>query len=158
MEAPRRDGSVQSLLRAAESRLFPRSPSANLSRAPTELAAVQFPTIWRNVSSPADPRYLQKPSFQKAEASGALLPGADKDPGPGPSAPEVAIDSGVVVFSGEATLALARLAYSETFKGCTARGVAEGASALRLELYSDLLLALKTGAAAGVSWLWVLVL
>ncbi|CAN0144795.1 unnamed protein product, partial [Hapterophycus canaliculatus] len=62
---------------------------------------------------------------------------------------EVAIDSGVVVFSGAATGALATLAYSETFKGCTARGVAEGASALRLELYSDLLLALKTGAGAG---------
>lgn len=55
----------------------------------------------------------------------------------------------MVVFSGEATSALARLAYSETFKGCTARGVADGASALRLELYSDLLLALKTGAAGG---------
>lgn len=54
-----------------------------------------------------------------------------------------------MVFSGEATLALAQLAYSETFKGCTARGVAEGASALRLELYSDLLLALKTGAPGG---------
>eukprot|EP00903_Cladosiphon_okamuranus_P018207 g16748.t1 len=90
-------------------------------------------------------KYLQKPSFQEAEASGAFLPGL------GPSAPEVAIDSGVVVFSGEATSALARLAYSDTFKGCTARGVAEGASALRLELYSDLLLALKTGAAAGGS-------
>lgn len=59
----------------------------------------------------------------------------------------MAIDSGVVVFSGEATGALAKLAYSETFKGCTARGVAGGASALRLELYSDLLLALKTGSA-----------
>lgn len=111
---------------------------------------VKFPTNWRNhLAQPPlthAARYLQKPSFQEADASGALLPG----PGPGPSAPEVAIDSGVVVFSGEATSALSRLAYSETFKGCTARGVAEGASALRLELYSDLLLALKTGAAAGV--------
>ncbi|CAN0559410.1 unnamed protein product, partial [Ectocarpus sp. 12 AP-2014] len=56
--------------------------------------------------------------------------------------PEVAIDSGVVVFSGAATRALTSLALSETFKGCTSRGVAGGASALRLELYSDLLLAL----------------
>ncbi|CAM9823165.1 unnamed protein product, partial [Ectocarpus sp. 13 AM-2016] len=57
----------------------------------------------------------------------------------------VAIDSGVVVFSGAATQALTSLAHSETFKGCTSRGVAGGASALRLELYSDLLLALRTG-------------
>lgn len=101
-------------------------------------------------------RYLQKPSFQEAEASGAFLPGSlppdgnkrapENEPESENPAPEVAIDSGVVVFSGEATSALARLAYSETFKGCTARGVAEGVSALRLELYSDLLLALKTGA------------
>lgn len=98
-------------------------------------------------------RYLQKPSFQEAEASGAFLPrNPEGGETPGNDSetprPEVAIDSGVVVFSGAATSALAGLAYSETFKGCTARGVAKGASALRLELYSDLLLALKTGGAA----------
>lgn len=108
---------------------------------------------------PCAPRYLQKPSYQEAEDSGALLRGSvgegapESGPESGPesrnptlSAPEVAVDSGVVVFSGEATSALAKLAYSETLKGCTARGVAEGASPLRLELYSDLLLALETGA------------
>lgn len=104
-------------------------------------------------------RYLQKPSYDEAENSGAFLPAsksaagedtAESSPGnPETSPPEVAIDSGVVVFSGAATAALTTLAYSETFKGCTARGVAEGATALRLELYSDLLLALKTGSAAG---------
>lgn len=96
-------------------------------------------------------RYLQKPSYQEAETSGAFLPSnpdGEETPenGSGNPKPEVAIDSGVVVFAGAATWALARLAYSETFKGCTARGVAQGACALRLELYSDLLLALKTGA------------
>lgn len=94
-------------------------------------------------------RYLQKPSIDIAQASGAFLPSQDDHEatqGTGsPSRPEVAVDSGVVVFSGQATAALARLAVSETFRGCTARGVAEGAPALRLELYSDLLLALKTG-------------
>lgn len=122
---------------------------------------IQQRTILALPSLPGSPRYLQKPSFQEAEASGAFLHGApDGEEGappesagprgensaPPPSAPEVAIDSGVVVFSGEATSALAGLAYSETFEGCTARGVAKGAPALRLELYSDLLLALKTGA------------
>lgn len=61
----------------------------------------------------------------------------------------MAIDTGVVVFSGTATAALVRLATSEAFKGCTARGVADGATALRLELYSDLLLALRTEESAG---------
>lgn len=85
-----------------------------------------------------------------AQASGAFLP-SERDnneappQGAGNPRPEVAVDSGVVVFSGQATAALARLAVSDTFRGCTARGVAAGASALRLELYSDLLLALKTG-------------
>lgn len=74
------------------------------------------------------------------------------NPNHDPSAnPEVAIDSGVVVFSGAATQALTSLAHSETFKGCTSQGVAGGASALRLELYSDLLLALRTGGATGES-------
>lgn len=63
-----------------------------------------------------------------------------------PAQPEVAIDTGVVVFSGAATAALVRMASSEPFKGCTSRGVEEGATALRLELYSDLLLALRTDA------------
>lgn len=63
-----------------------------------------------------------------------------------PLQPEVAIDTGVVVFSGKATAALVRMASSEPFKGCTSRGVEEGAAALRLELYSDLLLALRTDA------------
>lgn len=96
-------------------------------------------------------RYLQKPSLAVAEAEGAFLSPnpSDKtcDSGSGNPAPEVAIDSGVVVFSGAATVALRGLAVSDTFKGCTARGVAGGAAALRLELYSDLLLALKTGSA-----------
>ena len=96
-------------------------------------------------------RYLQKPSLAVAEASGAFLPPNPSDKtfenGSGNPAPEVAIDSGVVVFSGPATVALRSLACSDTFKGCTARGVAGGAAALRLELYSDLLLALKTGSA-----------
>ncbi|CAN0345900.1 unnamed protein product, partial [Ectocarpus sp. 12 AP-2014] len=105
-------------------------------------------------------KYLQKPSLEEAEASGAFLnPGgmvtpknesgnANRDPS---ADPEVAIDSGVVVFSGAATRALTSLAHSEAFKGCTSRGVAGGASALRLELYSDLLLALRTGGATGES-------
>lgn len=101
------------------------------------LSANEQPTI-RHLNPPPLRRYLQKPSFGEAEASGAFLPSS--------SHPEVAIDSGVVVFSAAATAALAGLAYSEMFRGCTARGVAGGAAALRLELYSDLLLALKTGA------------
>ncbi|CAN0024648.1 unnamed protein product, partial [Ectocarpus fasciculatus] len=105
-------------------------------------------------------KYLQKPSREEAEASGAFLNpdgmGTPKTESGNlshdPSAnPEVAIDSGVVVFSGAAAQALTSLAHSEAFKGCTSRGVAGGASALRLELYSDLLLALRTGGAAGES-------
>ncbi|CAB1121170.1 FK/GFPP [Ectocarpus sp. CCAP 1310/34] len=105
-------------------------------------------------------KYLQKPSREEAETSGAFInPGSmvtpnneSGNPNHDPNAnPEVAIDSGVVVFSGAATWALTSLALSETFKGCTSRGVAGGASALRLELYSDILLALRTGGATGES-------
>lgn len=114
--------------------------------------SVPHPTKIRR-SYNSKPRYLQKPSFEVAQASGAFLSPdsgnqAPKDP-PGTPAPEVAIDSGVVVFSGEATVALAGLAASDAFKGCTANGVAEGIPALRLELYSDLLLALRTGSSGG---------
>lgn len=62
--------------------------------------------------------------------------------------PDVAIDTGVVLFTGKARDALVKLASSDTFKGCTSRGVEDGAAALRLELYLDLLLALKTDAGA----------
>lgn len=103
------------------------------------------------MASPIRCRYLQKPSVEVAEASGAFLPPKPSDRtsenGSENLAAEVAIDSGVVVFSGPATIALRGLAFSDAFKGCTARGVAAGAAALRLELYSDLLLALKTGSA-----------
>lgn len=50
----------------------------------------------------------------------------------------------MVAFKGRVTEAIAKLARSEAFRGCTTRGVAAGVKALRLELYSDLLLALET--------------
>lgn len=82
---------------------------------------------------------MQKPSYEAAESAGAFLSSNETED----SSPQVAVDSGVVVFRGRVTEALAKLAGSEALRGCTSRGVADGVEALRLELYSDLLFALQ---------------
>eukprot|EP00953_Heterococcus_sp_UTEX-ZZ885_P028127 15012-Heterococcus_DN1.PRE.2 len=87
-------------------------------------------------------QYLQKPSAQQAAAAGAVS-----------SAGTVAIDTGVVVFSGAAATALQQLACSPAFAGCCSSAIdaqtsqAAAAQPLRLELYADIMLALRTGTA-----------
>jgi fucokinase len=87
-------------------------------------------------------QYLQKPSAQQAAAAGAVS-----------SAGTVAVDTGVVVFSGAAVTALQQLACSPTFAGCCSSAIdaqktqAASVQPLRLELYADIMLALRTGTA-----------
>jgi fucokinase len=92
-------------------------------------------------------QYLQKPSAQQAAAAGAVS-----------STGTVAVDTGVVVFSSAAATALQQLACSPTFAGCCSSSThaealqpAAAAQPLRLELYADIMLALRTGAATGSS-------
>jgi fucokinase len=89
-------------------------------------------------------QYLQKPSAQQAAAAGAVS-----------STGTVAVDTGVVVFSDAAATALQQLACSPAFAGCCSSSMhteesqtaAAAVQPLRLELYADVMLALRTGTA-----------
>ena len=60
----------------------------------------------------------------------------------------VLVDSGVVAFDGAASAALRALAAAPPLDGATATGAARGAPSIRVELYSDILLAV--GAVSGL--------
>jgi hypothetical protein len=55
----------------------------------------------------------------------------------------VRVDTGVVYLSPGPTEALWQLLEQEPFTACTLRGVSAGQPPLRLELYSDMMCALK---------------
>ncbi|CAM9708713.1 unnamed protein product [Chrysoparadoxa australica] len=78
-------------------------------------------------------RYLQKPTVEEAERDGAVFEG------------QAHIDTGIVVFGPLAASKLLKLAQSCSFNGCCSHGAIEGIPPLRLELYSDLLLACRMG-------------
>ena len=80
-------------------------------------------------------RFWQKASVAELTAGGAVRP-ADGT---------VLIDSGVVYFSPSATGTLLALAEAAPLDCCTYRGVDMGRSALRIELYSDMMMALDGG-------------
>ncbi|CAM9220965.1 unnamed protein product [Discosporangium mesarthrocarpum] len=95
-------------------------------------------------------RYLQKPSLSEAKEAGAFICPKSKNQTPvdvdmAEDQADVAVDTGVVLFEGEAASTLVQLAKSPLLRGCTTRGATEGVPPLRLELYSDIMLALNTG-------------
>lgn len=95
--------------------------------------------------------YLQKPSILKMQEAGAIFEDDDCDGGEA-----VYIDTGVVIFTGEAVKAFLSLLDDSSVNICTSKGILRTnqnrststdqtdvlPTALRLELYSDILLAM----------------
>jgi hypothetical protein len=120
----------------------------------------------RNVSSCIATHYLQKPTIQEMEVSGAIFINKhDNDSNSESSEKAVYIDTGVVIISGTAVIALLSLLDEPLVNICTSKGLfpdntqsksvilsdinadetvisSEAPKALRLELYSDILHAL----------------
>ncbi|CAM9336812.1 unnamed protein product, partial [Choristocarpus tenellus] len=91
--------------------------------------------------------YLQKPGIAEVESKRAWLhPTQCSDPHKASTgdSDEVAVDTGVVIFEGDVVSTLLSLARAPMINGCTTRGIAKGTTPLRLELYSDIMLALTT--------------
>jgi len=90
--------------------------------------------------------YLQKPKKEELAKHNALLPGDAQ----GEQVPKVLIDSGVVVFNKKAIKVLGLMLDDPLFQQCTflcprpnvEPSSSSAATALRLEMYSDMLLAL----------------
>ncbi|KAA0177910.1 hypothetical protein FNF27_00458 [Cafeteria roenbergensis] len=79
-------------------------------------------------------RFFQKATVDELAAAGAVSP-----------AGEVLLDSGVIYFSPPATSTLLELAQTAPVLSCTYLGVDTATRPLRVELYSDLLLAMSGG-------------
>jgi hypothetical protein len=79
-------------------------------------------------------KYLQKPTVADMHAAGAIFEGS-----------RAFIDTGVVIFTGKAVRSFLSLLDDPTVNTCTSRGLDAHpqAAALRLELYSDMLHALR---------------
>ena len=84
-----------------------------------------------------------KKFFQKAKVCDMDKEGAVRRDAQGRQT--VLIDSGVIFFSGEATSILLDLAHTDPLDSCTYQGLDCGRPALRVELYSDIMMAMGGG-------------
>jgi hypothetical protein len=90
-------------------------------------------------------KYMQKPTLEELQAAGALYDATDSTSSKDSFA---LVDTGVVTFTGSATHALEILLSDSAMANCTLRGLDSGNNSnrpLRLELYTEVLLALAFG-------------
>jgi fucokinase len=90
-------------------------------------------------------KYMQKPTLEELQSAGALYDATDSTSSKDSFA---LVDTGVVIFTGSATHALEMLLSDSAMANCTLRGLDSGDNSnrpLRLELYTEVLLALAFG-------------
>lgn len=78
--------------------------------------------------------FYQKASVRELEAKGAVRPDG-----------QVLLDTGVVYFSSHVVMNFIRLCQGTALRSCTYHGLDSATPALRVELYSDILLAMSGG-------------